>query len=326
MDDINTKVRVLGIDPGLNTTGYGVLEVLPTGIRLAEAGIIRSGNGNLAERLEALFRGMNEVLEAFQPSSAAIEELYSHYERPRTAILMGHARGVLCLAVQRAGVPITHYAATAIKKLLTGHGRAPKSQVQAAICREFHLAQPPEPPDVADALAIALCHCHQMRISPQLKAARAHKALALRIGMRTKVTGRLIAVVNDHVTLEVGAFEYEVLVPDFFAPPPAASHGRTSFLAHDRIPRWQPSSRSPHPSVDRILSVIKREFFEMFCSVDGVGPKKALRAMVRPVQDVAVQIEQQDAKALATLPGVGAATAERIIAKLPQKCHASHCS
>jgi crossover junction endodeoxyribonuclease RuvC len=103
---------------------------------------------------------VTDVLTSFAPTVLAIEELYSHYERPRTAILMGHARGVICLAAAEAGVPVRHYAATQVKKTLTGSGRAPKAQVQLAICREFGLAKAPEPHDVADALAIALCHVH----------------------------------------------------------------------------------------------------------------------------------------------------------------------
>ena len=93
----------------------------------------------------------------------AIEELYSHYERPRTAILMGHARGVICLAAAQADLPIHSYAATQVKRVLTGNGRAPKTQMQQAICHEFGLAAPPEPPDVADAMAIALCHHYLAR-------------------------------------------------------------------------------------------------------------------------------------------------------------------
>jgi crossover junction endodeoxyribonuclease RuvC len=88
----------------------------------------------------------------------ALEQLYSHYKRPRTAILMGHARGVICLAASLSTIPVKHYSATQIKKILTGNGRAPKSQMQDAVQRELNLATLPEPPDVADALAIALCH------------------------------------------------------------------------------------------------------------------------------------------------------------------------
>ncbi len=98
------------------------------------------------------------MIEFLKPEALGIEELYSHYERPRTAILMGHARGVIVLAAVRAGIPVTHYAATQIKKTLTGSGRAPKAQMQLAIQRELGLRALPEPADVADALAIAVTH------------------------------------------------------------------------------------------------------------------------------------------------------------------------
>jgi len=152
---------VLGIDPGLNTTGYGLVQVTGSGPKLVEAGVVRSRvHDPLETKLSEIYRGVSELLTSFHPTVMALEELYSHYERPTTAILMGHARGVICLAAAQAGVPIRHYAATHVKKMLTGSGRAPKPQVQMAICREFGLTQVPEPPDVADALAIALCHVY----------------------------------------------------------------------------------------------------------------------------------------------------------------------
>jgi len=119
--------------------------------------------GDLPARLAEIHEGIADVLQSLKPDSMAIEELYSHYERPRTAILMGHARGVICLAATQVGIPVRSYSATQVKRLLTGNGRAPKSQVQEAICREFALAAPPEPPDVADAMAIALCHHYLQR-------------------------------------------------------------------------------------------------------------------------------------------------------------------
>jgi len=88
----------------------------------------------------------------------SLEELYSHYKRPRTAILMGHARGVIYLAAAQAGVPVSSYSATQVKRILTGSGRASKGQVQRAIQRELRMVSLPEPPDVADALALAICH------------------------------------------------------------------------------------------------------------------------------------------------------------------------
>ena len=153
-----TPTKILGVDPGLGITGYGVLEVKCGNPHLVEAGVVRGGRGSLEQRLLTLHEGIADAIASFQPTVVAIEELYSHYERPRTAIIMGHARGVICLAAAQAKLPVYHYAATQVKKLLTGNGRAPKAQVQLAVCQEFALAQAPEPPDVADALAIALCH------------------------------------------------------------------------------------------------------------------------------------------------------------------------
>ena len=159
-----TGLRIVGIDPGLNITGYAVVDRGPRGIVLVEAGMIRGrSRGDMPARLKEIHEGVSDVLRTFQPAAMAIEELYSHYERPRTGILMGHARGVICLAAAQAEVPVVSYSATQIKRLLTGNGRAPKSQMQRAICHEFGLVAPPEPPDVADAMALALCHLFLQR-------------------------------------------------------------------------------------------------------------------------------------------------------------------
>jgi crossover junction endodeoxyribonuclease RuvC len=152
-------LRILGIDPGLNLTGYAVLEGQPAGPKVIEAGVVRGKTkDSLATRLGEIHDGVAEVIAALQPKAMALEQLYSHYEHPRTSILMGHARGVICLAAAKASIEVTNYSATQIKKVLTGNGRAPKTQMQAAIQRELRLAKLPEPADVADALAIALCH------------------------------------------------------------------------------------------------------------------------------------------------------------------------
>ncbi len=149
----------MGVDPGLNITGYGVIDVGGRAPRIVEAGVIRGqAKGSLASRLLTIHQGVKDVICGLRPDCMSLEQLYSHYQRPRTAILMGHARGVICLAATQAGLPVHHYAATQIKKILTGNGRAPKTQIQHAVQREFRLEQIPEPPDVADALAIALCH------------------------------------------------------------------------------------------------------------------------------------------------------------------------
>jgi crossover junction endodeoxyribonuclease RuvC len=167
--------RILGIDPGLNTTGYGVIEVARGSsnrsnlakVRLIEAGIVRSRAGtNIESRLNEIYTGVCEIIDSFRPELLALEQIFSHYERPRTAILMGHARGVICLAAGRAGIDVVHYEPTRIKKVMTGNGRAPKHQIQLAVKVQLGLTSIPEPADVADALAIALCGHHLGKQSP----------------------------------------------------------------------------------------------------------------------------------------------------------------
>jgi crossover junction endodeoxyribonuclease RuvC len=160
--------RILGIDPGLQVTGYAVLEVGTHGPRVCEAGVIRSAAGraatDMAQRVRVVYDGIVEVIEQFHPQVEVVEQLYAHYEHPRTAILMAHARGVLFLAAAEHGVPVVSYNATRIKKTITGNGRASKEQVQRTVQRELGLATPPEPPDVADALAVALCHYYVQKL------------------------------------------------------------------------------------------------------------------------------------------------------------------
>jgi crossover junction endodeoxyribonuclease RuvC len=157
--------RVVGIDPGLNVTGYAVVEPSPRGVFVVEAGVIRPDAGckALGQRLAWIHRGIVELFEAFPPSALALEQVHSHVKYPRTAILMAHARGVIVLAAAQRGTPVAGYAATRIKKTLTGNGRAPKAQIQHAIMAELGLDRLPEPHDVADACAVALCHFHLSR-------------------------------------------------------------------------------------------------------------------------------------------------------------------
>jgi crossover junction endodeoxyribonuclease RuvC len=166
-------VRILGIDPGLNTTGYGCIEGIPGGgVRIVEAGVVRGkSRESLSARVQEIYAGVRDAISALKPSAVALEQLYSHYERPRTAILMGHARGVICLAAAEAGIEVVHYGATQIKKVLTGNGRAPKPQMQRAIQMELKLPTLPEPADVADALAAALTH-HYLRSTRRALAKR----------------------------------------------------------------------------------------------------------------------------------------------------------
>ncbi len=159
-------VRYLGIDPGLNRTGYAVVERTPSGPRLREGGIIQSTpKATLQKRVHEIGTGLRELLEEFQPGIVAIEQIFSHTQNVKTALLLAHARGAILMAVADAGLPVVHYSATQIKRLLTGSGRAGKEQVQHAVKAELRLSCLPEPNDVADASAVALCLYHSVKIA-----------------------------------------------------------------------------------------------------------------------------------------------------------------
>ena len=137
--------------------------------------------------------------------------------------------------------------------------------------------------------------------------------------MITKITGDLVALSDNTLTLRIDAFEHEVLIPEFTRRQLQGELNRTVSLHTIEYLEGNPMQGRMTPRLIGFLSEVEREFFELFCEVDGVGVKKALRAMVRPVKEVATAIEEQDAKSLSGLPGIGPAMAERIIAKLRRK-------
>ena len=151
-------MRILGIDPGLHICGYAVLENDRNQLSLVEAGIFKTDRKkDMPLRLNQIAVDISSILEKFKPDIAAVEELYSHYQHPRTSILMGHARGVILQRCAEAGIEVKSFAATKIKKAITGNGRATKIQMQRTIQALLSLAEMPEPDDVADAIAATLC-------------------------------------------------------------------------------------------------------------------------------------------------------------------------
>ncbi len=156
--EVDVFMRILGIDPGLRLTGYGCVELRPTAVEptLVEAGVLRlDADQSMEHRLVQLYDDLSALFEELQPQRVAVEKLYAHYKHPRTAIMMGHARGVILLVAQQHEANIEHLPSTAVKKAFTGHGHASKRQIQLAVQSQFKLAEPPSPPDVADAIAIA---------------------------------------------------------------------------------------------------------------------------------------------------------------------------
>lgn len=154
-------MRILGIDPGLGITGYGLIEAEGGNVKLIEAGIIRSNaKERIERRLASLYKKIINLIEDTVPEIVVLEELYSHYKHPKTSILMAHARGAICLAVEHQDVLLINYPSTKIKKAITGRGRASKEQLQRTVTSLLGLKAPPNPVDVTDALALAITHAN----------------------------------------------------------------------------------------------------------------------------------------------------------------------
>lgn len=155
---------MIGIDPGLVETGFGVLESGPRGVSLLDAGVIStSRSAPLESRLQALHGAVHRLLERFAPDLLVVEDLYADYKFPRTAILMGHARGVICLAARERRVTILPLAPSEVKRAVTANGAASKSQVQRGVQRLLGLAVVPKPSHVADALGLAVTGLFRMK-------------------------------------------------------------------------------------------------------------------------------------------------------------------
>lgn len=158
-------MKILGIDPGLQICGYACLQTDADTQTLIEAGVFRtSAELRIETRLNQIAEDMEVLLEKFSPVAVAVEELYSHYAHPKTSILMGHARGVILQKCAASGIEVRSFSATRVKKSLTGSGRASKEQIQRAIQAVLALPQAPEPGDVADAIAVALCCANSMTL------------------------------------------------------------------------------------------------------------------------------------------------------------------
>ncbi len=160
-------LRVLGIDPGLRLTGYGLVDLAAGAVEptLCEAGVFKlDAKRSLEVRLQQLHEDLSALIDEHRPGCVAVEQLFAHYAHPRTAILMGHARGVILQVATAAGLAVESLAATEVKKSLTGNGHATKRQMQLAVQSQCRLDQPPEPPDVADAIALALTHARRIGI------------------------------------------------------------------------------------------------------------------------------------------------------------------
>lgn len=158
MQDL-TPIKILGIDPGLRVTGFGIIEIRGSQLRYIASGCIKSNaDDDLPKRLHTLFTGLVEVVTHYAPHQAAIEKVFVNVN-PQSTLLLGQARGAAIAALVHAGLPVAEYTALQIKQAVVGHGKAAKEQVAAMVVRLLNLPGTPAA-DAADALAGAICHAH----------------------------------------------------------------------------------------------------------------------------------------------------------------------
>ena len=170
-------MRILGIDPGLRTTGFGVLDVEGPALRYVASGVIQTAQaeqGNLPARLQVLFDGIRELQARYQPDVAAVEIVFVNVN-PQATLLLGQARGACVTALVAGELPVAEYTALQMKQAVAGHGKAAKAQVQAMVQRLLQLPAAPRP-DAADALGLAITHAHAGRAVALLHAAGAGRS------------------------------------------------------------------------------------------------------------------------------------------------------
>jgi crossover junction endodeoxyribonuclease RuvC len=161
-------MRVFGIDPGSLVTGYGVVEEQGNRLQALAWGTVRTSSKHvLSERLKRIYDGLTEPLQTWQPDAVSVEQVF-FADNPKTALTLGHARGVALLAVAHADVQLVEYSALEIKMAVVGYGRAAKPQVQQMVRHLLNLHAAPHPADAADALAAAICHMHTHRFRRRL--------------------------------------------------------------------------------------------------------------------------------------------------------------
>jgi crossover junction endodeoxyribonuclease RuvC len=164
----------MGLDPGLVATGFGILEAQPGAVTVVDSGVITTASTQpLEARLNAIYRAVHQLIELQRPTFLVVEDLYAEYKFPRTAILMGHARGVVYLAARQLDVVVTALAPSEVKRAVTGSGSAGKAQVQRAVQTLLGLSDLPRPSHVADALGLALTGLARLTgITPRARAVR----------------------------------------------------------------------------------------------------------------------------------------------------------
>jgi len=157
-------MRILGIDPALKTTGYGIIDWDGRGFKTAAAGVVNTRYSQpLPQRLDTIYREISGLIKTHRPDVMILEKVFIHYHHPTTAFLLGQARGIICLACAQGGIPLVEYAATHVKKAVVGRGQASKTQVQRMVASILDLKELPKYEDTTDALALAIAYTYFIR-------------------------------------------------------------------------------------------------------------------------------------------------------------------
>ena len=296
-------IRILGVDPGLRLTGWGVIEAAGSRLGFVGCGSIKTDAAtSLAERLAAIHRALSALVEREGPHEAAIEETFLNRD-PQSTLKLGQARGVALASLALSGLPVAEYAANLVKKTVVGVGHAEKQQV-AMMVRMLLPASTAATPDAADALAVAICHA-------QHRAAR-----GARRGMIGKLKGVVESVDEESLILDVDGVGYLVSASARTLRALPAVGEKAELPDRDACARGRnPALRVPHRA--------EREWFRLLQSVQGVGAKVALGILGALSADaLSPAIAKQDKATMARAPGVGPKLAARLVLELKDKAPA----
>ncbi len=292
------------MDPGLVDTGYGVLERRSHGLEILATGVVNAGPRlSLEARLARIYEGILEVLEAFAPAVLVLEDLYAEYRFPRTAILMAHARGVICLAARQRGIVLMTLPPATVKRAIAASGAASKEQIQTV--------RPAYPQADAAAGPVPRRRCARPRPHGALTGGSA-------LGVIATLSGRLRRKLEDRIILDVAGVGYEVyLPPTVMRQLERAEAGNGGQL--DLVIYYHATRDQPRPVLIGFTADLDKEFFERLITVKDIGPMVAARALAVSIGEVASAISRQDEKFLRGLPGIGPQKAKNIVAQLQGK-------
>ena len=298
--------RIIGIDPGSQITGYGIIDIMGNKTTYVDSGCIRTPSGQpLANRLRSIFEAISQIISQYRPDEMAVEQVFMH-RNPDSALKLGQARGVAICAGAVQDLPVSEYAPRAIKQAVVGSGGAVKEQVQHMVCALLDLPQRPQS-DAADALAVALCHVHTLQTLSRL----GHHAMS---GDVAAMIGRLRGILADkrapYLMIEVQGVGYdlEASLSTFEKLPELGAE--VTLFTHLAV-------REDAHNLYGFFNISERALFRDLIKVSGIGAKLALLILSgMSVEAFSRCVREGDSAALIRLPGIGKKTAERLMIEM----------